>query len=83
MGPEAVRMIWRSEDSWFYWDSNSDPLGRPACSVALSTALPQPLTPQTIVYCSYNSYVLNLGCLHPVACTTSGSGFPCNATLFE
>jgi hypothetical protein len=26
---------------------------------------------------------LNLGCLHPVACTRSGSGFPSNATLFE
>jgi hypothetical protein len=24
---------------------------------------------------------LKVGCLHPVACTTSGSGFPSNATL--
>jgi hypothetical protein len=23
-----------------------------------------------------------VGCLHPVACTRSGSGFPSNATLF-
>jgi hypothetical protein len=25
---------------------------------------------------------LKVGCLHPVVCTRSGSGFPCNATLF-
>jgi hypothetical protein len=25
---------------------------------------------------------LKVGCLHPVACTRSGSGFPSNATLF-
>jgi hypothetical protein len=29
--------------------------------------------------CVYN---LKVGCLHPVACTRSGSGFPSNATLF-
>jgi hypothetical protein len=27
-------------------------------------------------------YCLKLGCLHPVACTRSGSGFLSNATLF-
>jgi hypothetical protein len=26
--------------------------------------------------------ILKVGCLHPVACTRSGSGFPSNATLF-
>jgi hypothetical protein len=26
---------------------------------------------------------LKLGCLHPVACPRSGSGFPSNATLFQ
>jgi hypothetical protein len=30
--------------------------------------------------CVYN---LKVGCLHPVACTRSGSGFPSNATLFS
>jgi hypothetical protein len=25
--------------------------------------------------------IYNIGCLHPVACTRSGSGFPSNATL--
>jgi hypothetical protein len=25
---------------------------------------------------------VKVGCLHPVACTRSGSGFPSNATLF-
>jgi hypothetical protein len=28
-----------------------------------------------------NKYNLQVGCLHPVACTRSGSGFPSNATL--
>jgi hypothetical protein len=28
-----------------------------------------------------NKYNLKVGCLHPVACTRSGSGFPSNATL--
>jgi hypothetical protein len=27
-------------------------------------------------------YNLKVGCLHSVACTSSGSGFPSNATLF-
>jgi hypothetical protein len=27
------------------------------------------------------TYNLKVGCLHPVACTRSGSGFPSNATL--
>jgi hypothetical protein len=27
-------------------------------------------------------YNLKVGCLHPVACTRSGLGFPSNATLF-
>jgi hypothetical protein len=26
-------------------------------------------------------YNIKVGCLHPVACTRSGSGFPSNATL--
>jgi hypothetical protein len=28
-----------------------------------------------------NALNLKVGCLHPVACTRSGSGFPSNATL--
>jgi hypothetical protein len=27
-------------------------------------------------------FTFKVGCLHPVACTRSGSGFPSNATLF-
>jgi hypothetical protein len=27
-------------------------------------------------------FVFKVGCLHPIACTRSGSGFPSNATLF-
>jgi hypothetical protein len=27
--------------------------------------------------------LLKLDCLHPIACTRSGSGFPSNATLFQ
>jgi hypothetical protein len=34
----------------------------------------------TINYCT-NEYDLKVGCLHPVACTRSGSGFSSNATL--
>jgi hypothetical protein len=30
-----------------------------------------------------NLQVFKLGCLHPVACTGSGSGFPSNSTLFQ
>jgi hypothetical protein len=31
---------------------------------------------------SNSIFNLKVGCLHPVACTGSGSGFPSNATLF-
>jgi hypothetical protein len=27
------------------------------------------------------SLIFKVGCLHPIACTRSGSGFPSNATL--
>jgi hypothetical protein len=30
-----------------------------------------------------NSNYLKVGCLHPVACTRSGAGFPSNATLLN
>jgi hypothetical protein len=29
----------------------------------------------------YNIYIRKVGCLHPVACTGSGLGFPSNTTL--
>jgi hypothetical protein len=34
--------------------------------------------------CKENNIKMNfkVGCLHPVACTRSGSGFPSSATLF-
>jgi hypothetical protein len=37
------------------------------------------LNHKTMCYMFIN---LKVGCLHPVACTRSGSGFPPNATLF-
>jgi hypothetical protein len=33
------------------------------------------------LYTALDIQVYRVGCLHPVACTRSGSGFPSNATL--
>jgi hypothetical protein len=35
----------------------------------------------TAVFSISEGINLKVGCLHPVACTRSGSGFPANATL--
>jgi hypothetical protein len=37
---------------------------------------------QFFYFLNFYFYCLKVGCLHPVACTRSGSGFPSNATLF-
>jgi hypothetical protein len=56
--------------------------------IGLHNLLYRARTEEGFIYCSYKSADIicnniKLGCLHPVACTRSGSGFPSNATLFE
>jgi hypothetical protein len=47
------------------------------CCVATASLLAS----QCVPWANMPQYYLKVGCLHPVACTRSGSGFPSNATL--
>jgi hypothetical protein len=54
-------------------------IGTKAFHVEFYFQLKQPFHIQktkTIIFFLYLHYYLKVGCLHPVACTRSGSGFP-------